>query len=49
MSIIGDDIIYIPENTLLQLKNNGFSNKSKNINSYNKEGSSASINIVKIG
>ncbi|MDU6986202.1 MAG: hypothetical protein E6371_17500 [Terrisporobacter othiniensis] len=49
MSIIGDDIIYIPENTLLQLKNNGFSNKSKNINSYNKEDSSASINIVKIG
>ena len=49
MSIIGDDIIYIPENTLLQLKNNGFSNKSKNINSYNKEGSGASINIVKIG
>lgn len=49
MSIIGDDIIYIPENTLLQLKNNGFSNKSKNITSYNKEGRSANINIVKIG
>lgn len=49
MSIIGDDIIYIPENTLLQLKNNGFSNKSKDITICNKEGRSASINIVKIG
>lgn len=49
MSIIGNDIVYIPENTIIQLKNNGFSEKSKSITSYNREGNYASFNIVKIG
>lgn len=49
MSIIGNDIIYIPENTILQLKNNGFSQNSKIITSCNKESTYANFNIVKIG
>lgn len=49
MYIIGNDIIYLPENTILQLKNNGFSINSKTITSCNKHNSYASFNMVKIG
>jgi len=48
MFIIGDDIVYICENTILQLKNNSFSN-SKTIASFTIEECHASLNIVKIG
>jgi len=49
MSIIGNDVVYISENTILQLKNNNFSNNSKTITSCSNETCSASLNIVKIG
>lgn len=49
MSIIGNDIVYICENTILQLKNNSFSTNGKSIISCNNEGCQASLNIVKIG
>ncbi|WP_419727451.1 hypothetical protein [Terrisporobacter petrolearius] len=48
MFIVGDDIVYICENTILQLKNNSFSN-SKAIASFTDEECPASLNIVKIG
>ncbi|MPM39292.1 hypothetical protein SDC9_85925 [bioreactor metagenome] len=49
MSIIGNYIVYIPENTILKLKNNNFSNNSKTITSCSNEECNASLNIVKIG
>lgn len=49
MSIIGDIIVYIQDDTILQLKNDGFPNSSKPICTCNKEGNVATFNIVKIG
>jgi len=49
MFIIGDDIVYICENTIVQLKNNSFYTNSKTIASFTNEGCPASLNIVKIG
>lgn len=49
MFIIGNDIIYLQANTLLQLKNNNSSNKSKSFVSSNKEENYSSFNIIKIG
>lgn len=49
MHIIGDDIVYIPENSIIQLRNNCFLSKYKTITSYNKEGFYTSFDIIKIG